>query len=200
MTCKDNPPYTLFQSPEGFWGTKDKDRNVKDNPVYVRSTVPGNENIFHDIAGLEVVSFDVNEGMSVIVWCSESWYDTAWSAAKYPKEFDNILWDNINSHREFTSDDCRVLEKIRQNFQLTGKQNKVLSLLDLFFKWEETDIMDPQFDEIEQKLQAMTPHEYTRDEIMESILPFMHSTDLLNEDKSILWYGIFRLNDYLLYN
>ena len=200
MKYKDNPPYSLFQDTEtGRWGTKDKDGNIQFNPTYIQSTVPGKENFFHDEAGLEVVEFNKKTGMDLVAWCSEPWYDNAWSVTHYPKRYDDYLWQNIHFKTSLGFKDIKTLNQISSKVTLNPQQASLFELFKLFLEFEEEDIDDDKWDELEPVILAHSMITLTAKERVELVLPFMESSEFSDDEKSALWYILFRLNDYISY-
>lgn len=199
MGPNDNLPYSLFQDHiTGLWGTKDKEGNIQDKPIYLRSEVPGHENTFGSKDGLTVVEFNPETGFDLIAWCSEPWYSDAWCLTYYPKEYENILWYNINNHREFTSDDCNFLSTIEEKIPLTAEQAQIFHLLKLLFQWEETDNIAEEAD-LEKQILNEEAAKVTYEERLQTILPLMKEPELTPDEKSTLYYGLFILNYRLTY-
>ena len=199
MEYQDNPPYTVFQDPAtGYWGVKDKDGKIEHRAEYTRSEVPGHEDSFISKDGLTVVEFVPERGFDVIAWCSEPWYDEAWSLAYYPQVYENILWENINAHKSFTLADCSILKSIQQKCSLTDQQMAILQLLDIFFQLED-EINEPIELELEEKILNDDLKKLDAEERLQIILPLMENPNLSEEEKSILYYGVFILNYRLLY-
>lgn len=201
MVIKDNPPYSLFQGEDDKWGTKDKDGKVYDEPIYLRSSVPGSENFFTDSHGLEVVEFDENEGMSLVVWASEPWYDLAWSVANYPKEYDDLLWRNIQNKRDLGKVDIKSIVNVTSKVSLSEEELSLLDLVRKYLEYEEAiednsiDIVEERA--IENRVLNHSLYSKTADERVNILLPLMKNENLTEEDKSTLWYTLFELNDYL---
>lgn len=199
MGYQDNPPYSLFQDHiTGLWGTKDKEGNIQDKPIYLRSELSDHENTFGSKDGLTVVEFNPETGFDVIAWCSEPWYDEAWSLAYYPQVYENILWENINAHKSFTVADCSILKSIQQKCSLTDQHRAILQLLDIFFQLED-EINEPIELELEEKILNDDLKKLDSEERLQIILPLMENPNLSEEEKSILYYGVFILNYRLLY-
>ena len=200
MNANLNPPYSLFHDVKtGRWGTKDKNGNIQFRPIYIRSSVAGKENIFHDEAGLVVIEFNPKTGMDVVAWCSEPWYDSAWSVAHYPDEYDDYLWQNIHSKTSLGLKHIETLKKVKSTVNLTPQQNSLFDLFSLFLEFEDEETEDDKWDELERVILAHPLIQMSADERMELVLPLMESSELSDDEKSLLWYALFRLNDYISY-
>ncbi|MCH5233747.1 MAG: hypothetical protein J1E16_00495 [Muribaculaceae bacterium] len=197
LQYKDNPPYSLFQGPDSKWGTKDKDGKVHNKPIYIQSTKPGKENFFHDEAGLEIVEFDENEGMELVAWWSEPWYEMAWIVADYPERFNHYIVNNINGLRKLGLDDQNIINQIAIKTDLSEKQKSLFDLFNLFLEMEDENTDDKKFDMIEPFILSHSMKSLNCNERMELIIPIIETKDLIEEEKSTLWYTLFKLNDYL---
>lgn len=86
----NNPPYTLYQAPDGKWGLIDKD-GVKLPALFVR-----NDDHFK-AKPWESVCFDEQQGFELLSWYDpcEVWFNFTFDdAAYYPEKWGKLLWMN----------------------------------------------------------------------------------------------------------
>lgn len=75
--------YTLFQSPNGKWGTKDENGNVYDKPVY-EQFVKDDGSVIYDNCYDTACYFSEDEGMVLIAW-GQPWWENVFCIAYFPK-------------------------------------------------------------------------------------------------------------------
>ena len=195
MDIHNNPPYTLFQDSTGLFGTKDKDGKIYDEPIYKISSYQEKRYISKD--GLTIVEFNPEVGMELLSWCSGPWYDEAWLVADYPDEYNDMIWHNIKSNRELNGDDSKTIRNIRKKIHLLGKQRDILVMIENYLIWQDVEIDNPLYEDMENKILSMPVSEMTPNDRICFLAPLMKNDILTLEEKSTLWYSLFCLNDYL---
>ena len=189
-------PFTLFQTPDGKWGTKDKDGNVYDRPVYIRRTTTGQENIFDSTDGLEVVDFDPKDGMSPIGWCSGTWIDESFFSARYPKEYNDFIMPSAMARRDMTPRDIDDIEEIKTLVELTALQRRVLDDIEFLCRWAAIED-DDERERMEAEWQKESnPDEIYPDDRVKALVPIMENPSVPGALKTTMWYGLFLFNSY----
>lgn len=194
---KENPPYTLFQNEAGKWGTKDADGKVYDEPIYKRVEKDDGDVVFFD-GYTGVCDFNPEHGMDLIVWC-QPWWEDAFGWADYPKEYNDLLWDNIKADRKLSDEDSRKIIAFSESHQLTGEQVRTLADAAFYCRWislpdeeDENKYEDEWFDAQTEKLSAQRH--------VDCLIPLMQDDNVSDELKSTIWYANFCFIDLFLDN
>ncbi len=84
-----NPPYSLYQAPDGKWGLIDGS-----GQKLAADFKRGNGNCFSCVPW-EVVCFDPQEGFELQSWFDpdEVWFNFTFNDKDYPPEFGHYLWE-----------------------------------------------------------------------------------------------------------
>lgn len=184
----NNPPYTIFQAEDGRWGTKDADGNVEDNPIYQRIVRDDGSVTFFD-GYTTVCVFSPEEGMELLAWY-QPWWEDAFCWAKYPEEFNPILWENIRANRDIEDIDRSIFTDAMENLALTDEQRQAIGNLDFYarFRALPKDADDYAFEEA---WFSSLSRQLTPQQLVDCLVPLMHSDCLAPEMKSAIWYANF---------
>lgn len=185
---KENPPYKLFQAPDGKWGTKDADGNVCDQPIYLR--------VEHDDGGVTyfdgytgVCDFNPETGMDIIAWY-QPWWEDAFLWAKYPDEYNDYLWRNIKADRQLGEVDARQIAALIECQRLTAEQHQAISDLVFYCRWNSLPD-DGDYNKFEEEWFSIQPLKLTPQQRVDCLVPLMQGDALTDELKSTVWYANF---------
>lgn len=189
---KDNQthtaPFSLFQSADGRWGTKDANGNIHDEAVYKRMVLEDGSVRYGD-GYSTVCEFSEEEGMELLCWC-EPWWESAFQVAHYPEEYDGYIFKHIKSETE-PDENTQILQQLNKIVELSEIQKTVIEEVDFYFR--EVDTLEL---EDEEEWYANESSKLTPEERVEAISPLMMNSSIPEDMKSLLWYALFRFNDW----
>lgn len=127
---------------------------------------------------------------------TEVWFEEAYSKAKYPDEYKNILWDNCNKHREMNKDDVGDIESIKSLIELSSLQLRVLDDIEFLCRLDVMGGLDFKKLQLQDKWLEQHPNNLTSDERIQALLPLMQEPIIPYKLKETMWFGLFLFNEY----
>lgn len=177
----ENPPYSLYQAENGLWGLIDKDGN-KLEAAFKR----GNNDHF-SCTPYEVVTFDEEEGFTLLVW-GEPWWDTTFSLAEFPMEFNQYLVPRFESH-EFTEGDKNRINDVLATAELTDLQRQITEELISYIELEELD--DDEWDVAEENWFSEHP-KIDMQVRVDTLAEMLRTFGFDEKTKESIWFANFR--------
>lgn len=188
----NNPPYTLYQAPDGKWGLVDKD-GVKLPAKFERhddrfSAVPW-----------EVVTFNEQEGWDLLAWYDpcEVWFNFTWDDAAYNSEkWGKLLWKK---------NDKEVEKYLPLYFECVPEKDRwLIDAISIFIsKEKEIDYFKPESDEcmsnLLKQLLAQYPELDRLGKLNDLLAPVLDNPDIPEDAKVVLWSGKVSLDYELRY-
>lgn len=169
----ENPPYSLYQAPDGKWGLIDGS-GQKLEAVFKRR----NGDCFSCVPW-EVVCFDPQEGFELQAWfdADEVWFNFTFNDDDYPDEYGHFLWKGSKISLQ------DIAEKI-----LTIIPTENHWLLDcMFLAAKEDEMEDEEFDDMLKQM-ILQHQELNQPAKLNPLLdPVMRNQELDKEIKRTVW-------------
>ena len=127
---------------------------------------------------------------------TEVWFEEAYSKAKYPDEYKNILWDNCKKHREMNKEDVGDIESIKSLIDLSSLQLRVLDDIEFLCRLDVMGGLDYNKLQLQDKWLEQHPNNLTSDERIQALLPLMREPIIPYKLKETMWFGLFLFNEY----
>ena len=190
----DNPPYTLYQSPDGKWGLRDKD-GVKLPAEFQRT----DDDIFSRVPWESVV-FSEKEGFEFLSWYDpwEIWFSFTFNNPDYhPEKWGTLLWKNergvIDDYRTVYLDN--LSEKDAWLIHVLSDYSRKIKEI------EESDCDDDDtiVGEMMQKFLYLYPELNRFADLNELLAPILDNPNVPEDAKVVLWCGKVSLDSELRY-
>ncbi len=192
----NNPPYTLYQAPDGKWGLMDKD-GVKLPAIFNR----------HDdqfwAKQWEALCFNEQEGWDILAWYDpcEVWFNFTWEDEAYHSEkWGKLLW---KSNRKEADEYMAVyLKNIPENARW------LIDALTTYIREDKTidrnysndpDFYDRKGDELLEGLLAKYPDLKRLSALSDLLEPILDNPDIPEDAKVALWIGKVNLDYEIRY-
>lgn len=181
-------PYSLFQSADSRWGTKDANGNIHDEAIYERIELENGAVRYYD-GYSTVCEFSPINGMELLTW-SEPWWESAFMVTHYPEEYNHYIWRHIKLNTEL-DENTQFLPQINSFADLSESQRKVIEELEFYCREEDNLEIEDEEEWYETKCSKLSPKER-----VDALLPLMQEPAIPKDLKSLLWYAVFRFNDW----
>lgn len=168
-----NPPYSLYQAPDGKWGLIDGFGQKLEADFKRR-----NGNCFSCVPW-EVVCFDPQEGFELQAWFDpdEVWFKFTFNDKDYPPEFGHYLWKRGERTLEEVTDVILSLLAPDSHWLMEG----------MLLVAKEDDMEDEEFDEALRNKLSQYPLLKQPSKLNPLLDPIMRNPDVDDEIKHILW-------------
>lgn len=180
-----NPPYSLYQAPDGKWGLIDGS-GQKLEAVFNR----GNGNCFSCVPW-EVVCFDPQEGFELQAWFDpdEVWFNFIFGNPDYPPEYTQFLWGGKKCNLEEIFDSVSSL--------LPEESTWLLGCMKFIEK--EDDMTEEEFDKALKQLLLKYRALKEPSKLNPLLEPIMHNQNVSKDIKRTIWNAKVHLDYSLKY-
>ncbi len=192
----NNPPYSLYQAPDGKWGLMDKD-GVKLPAIFDR-----NDDRF-SAKPWEVVCFNEQEGWDILAWYDpcEVWFNFTWEDEAYHSEkWGKLLW---KSNRKEADEYMAVYLK-----NIPEKDRWLIDAVTTYIREDkkidrnysnDPDYYERKGDELLEGLLAKYPDLKRLSALSDLLEPILDNPHIAEDAKVALWIGKVNLDYELRY-